>query len=341
LIDLSWKFLLFVTAVCRGCANVKTAIPPLHGELSMTTRWYALLVSTLVTSTLATLPALAGGPRYTPWGPAAPDLDTANSASGGCPIESRDGLTLFTAATRADGFGGLDIWINTRFEVDEPFGPAENLGAPVNTEFDDFCPTPLNDNFLMFVSARPGPGTCGGGDMYIIKRNPAHGWGEPVNLGCAATGDGPNTAGGEFSPSLVNTDEGLFLFFSSNGGGNMDLFVSEFANGRFGPGVRIDELSTADDDRMPNVSKDGREIVFSSNRTEWGDGELPHGGQDVYASWRDSIGEPWSAPVNLGSGINTASDETRSSMSWDRLRLHFGRDGEVYVSERVKSKGRP
>lgn len=301
----------------------------------------AFAISALVTTILASLPALGAGPHFTPWGPAAPDLDTANSAQGGCPIESRDGLTLFTASTRAGGMGGLDIWINTRFEVDEPFGPAENLGAPVNTEYDDFCPTPLNDNFLLFVSARPGSDACGGGDIYIIKRNPAHGWGDPVNLGCAATGDGPNTPGGEFSPSLVSTDEGLFLFFSSNDGGNMDLYVSEFTNGRFGPGQRIDELSTEADDRMPNVSKDGREIVFSSNRAEWGDGELPFGGQDVYTSRRDSVLDAWSPPVNLGGGINTASDETRSSMSWDRLRLHFGRAGEVYVSERSKAKGRP
>ena len=71
----------------------------------------------------------------------------------------------------------------------------------------------------MFVSERPGEGTCdsgpGFGDIYIVRRNAAVGWGEPRHLGCVETGTGPNSAGAEFSPSLVSTDEGTFLYFSS------------------------------------------------------------------------------------------------------------------------------
>jgi len=285
--------------------------------------------------------AYAGGPHYSHWGPAVPDSDTDNSVAGGCPIESRDGLTIYMASDRDGGVGSLDIWAADRFDTDEPFGEAYNLGAPVNSEYADYCPTPLNQNYLLFVSTRPGPDACGSGDMYIIKRNPAQGWGEPVNLGCAETGDGPNTAGGEFSPSLVKTDEGLLLFYSSNATGNMDIYVSKAdADGHFGPGERVDELSTEFDDRMPNVSKDGREVVFSSNRPTWGGGQPAIGGQDAYSSRRDSTKDAWSPPVNLGANINTAGDETRTSMSWDRDRLHFGRGGEIYVSERFKVKGK-
>jgi len=298
-----------------------------------------LLATTIGLVSLEPTTVMAAGPHFTDWSPAAPELDTANSVAGGCPIESRDGLTLYMASGRPGGLGGNDIWTATRFELDEPFGEAENLGEPVNSDANDYCPTPLNQNFLLFVSERGGDDSCGGGDIYLIKRNPAKGWGEPVNLGCAALGEGPNTGGGEFSPSLVKTDDGVFLFFSSNGSGNMDLFVSEFVDGHFGPGVRIDELSTDADGRMPNVSKDGREIVFSSNRDTWGGGEPNYGGQDVYMSTRNSFDDPWSPPVNLGPGINTDGDETRASMSWDRFRLHFGRGGEIYVSERSKSKG--
>ena len=283
----------------------------------------------------------ASGPHYTGWSTAAKESDTNNSVAGGCPIESRDGLTIYMASDRAGGEGGLDIWVADRFEIDEPFGEAQNLGVPVNSEYADYCPTPLNQNYLMFVSTRPGDDACGGGDMYIIKRNPAKGWFEPVNLGCADTGEGPNTAGGEFSPSLVKVDGRVLLYYSSNGTGDMDIYVSEMdQEGRFGPGVRVDELSTEYDDRMPNVSKDGREIVYSSDRPTWGGGSQAYGGQDVYYARRDSTDDPWSEPVNLGAGINTAESETRSSLSWDRMRLHFGRSGEIYVSERSKVKGK-
>ena len=63
----------------------------------------------------------------------------------------------------------------------------------------------------MFVSERPGPETCnagpGRGDMYIVRRNAAFGWGEPQHLGCVETGTGPNSAGADFSPSLVTTPD--------------------------------------------------------------------------------------------------------------------------------------
>ena len=92
-------------------------------------------------------------------------------------------------------------------------------------------------------------------------------------------------------------------------------------------------MSTAGDDRMPNVSRNGLEIVFSSNRTD-----LPHyGSQDVYTATRSSTDQPWSSPVNLGPGINTAGSETRASLSWDMRRLYFGRDGDVHVSTREKA----
>ncbi|MGD2130260.1 MAG: hypothetical protein PVJ33_06850 [Lysobacterales bacterium] len=305
-------------------------------RLSQSTSLTAVLFVTLALPAAA----VASGPHFTPWGAAAPDADTANSVAGGCPHESRDGLTLYMASGRAGGQGDLDIWVAHRESIDEPFGEAEDLAPPVNSGYADFCPTPVGGKYLFFVSTRPGAGTCGSGDIYLTRNNPAHGWEEPIHLDCAP--DGPNTSGGEFSPSLVEMDEGVFLFYSSNGTGNMELYMSELQpNGHFGPGQPIAELNTAFDDRMPNVSKDGREIVFSSDRPTWGEsGEYDSvGGQDVYTSWRDSTDDPWSTPVNLGPGINTGADETRASMSWDRKRLHFGRSGEIYVSERSKVAG--
>jgi hypothetical protein len=42
----------------------------------------------------------------------------------------------------------------------------------------------------------------------------------------------------------------------------------------------------------------------------------------------------WKEPVNLGSNVNSAESETRSTLSTDGERLYFGRSGEIYVSER-------
>ncbi len=110
----------------------------------------------------------------------------------------------------------------------------------------------------------------------------------------------------------------------------MDIYVSRLRpDGTFEPATRVNELSTVGTaDFMPNVSRNGLEIVFNSNRT----GTI--GGQDVYTATRASTADPWSTPVNLGPNVNTTGNETRASLSADGFRLHFGRDGDVYVSTR-------
>jgi hypothetical protein len=181
----------------------------------------------------------------------------------------------------------------------------------------------------LFVSTRTGPGACGSGDIYLTRHSRKHGWEQPVNLGCAADG-GPNSAGGEFGPSLFTTDQGTFLYYSSNGGsGDQDIYVSRrAADGSFGPGTVVAELSTDFEDFMPNVRRDGLEMVMNSNRPGG------QGNQDVYTAHRASTADPWSTPVNVGANVNTAGNVTRSSLSGDGKRLHFGRDGDIFVSTR-------
>ena len=276
--------------------------------------------------------------QFSGWAPAIPEQGINDpTASEGCPIESPDGLHLFIASNRAGTLGANDVWVSHRLSKATAWSLPQNLGMPVNSGAADYCPTPINDQWLMFVSERPGPDTCnagpGSGDMYIVHLDPDDGWGTPQHLGCAENGDGPNTSGSEFSPSWLNTWLGAELYFSSNGyNGNMDIYMSRVRwDGSFAPAVRVDELSTEFDDRMPNVRKDGLEIVFSSNRPGGS------GGQDVYVAARRSTYSRWSAPVNLGPNVNTAGSETRASLSGDGRRLHFGRDGDIFVSTRGRN----
>ncbi len=279
-------------------------------------------------------PSGVAGKSFSAWGSAVAETGVNTAAAEGCPIESPDGLSLYIASNRAGGTGSPDpndIWVFHRESIDGPWGPAENLGMPVNSTFADFCPTPLHGDALLFVSTRPGG--CGAGDIYLGRNNPIHGW-SIQHLGCDATGSGPNFPGGEFGPSLVETAEGTVLFFSSDGydvGGDQDIYMSrQLPDGSFAPATAVPELNTPEHDFMPNVRKDGLEIVLNSNRPGG------FGGQDIYTAWRASTSEPWSTPFNLGGLVNTAGNETRSSLSWDGLRLHFGRDGEIYVSTRSR-----
>ncbi|MEM6775345.1 MAG: hypothetical protein AAF640_10880, partial [Pseudomonadota bacterium] len=224
------------------------------------------------TKGLSTAPALAAAlgmsaglshatPDYTEWSTPEPTV------GGGCPIESRNGKFLYTASGSA---GTLDIWTYRRRGSDGVFEFTDRTraDAPVNLDdADDFCPTPLKAQWLMFVSDRNVEGACGGTDLYIARYRPkgAKSSGEPENLGCA--GDGPNTAGTELSPALVKTSEDTFLYFSSDVGGNQDIYRSVLLpNGRYSAGEPVSSLNTAGDDRQPNLSRDGLTIVFASDR---------------------------------------------------------------------------
>jgi hypothetical protein len=287
------------------------------------------------------------GTQFSGWAPAAPvdhvDASGVNTpAQDGCPIQSPDGLNLYIASNRT-GSAGLDLWVAHRGSTDEAWGDPVNLndepGADLNTGADEFCPTPVHGNGLFFVRR---PSSCGLGDIYLARYNPAHGWSEPERLACAP--EGPNTALDEMGPSYVEAGGGARLYYSSSRsavqGGFVpgDIFVSRIgADGTFGPSALVAELSDPlANDIQPNVRKDGEEVVFSSNRSGG------NGSQDIWVSTRENGGDAWSQPVNLGTNLNTSASESRPSLSWDAETLYFGRapaaggPGDVYVTIRSK-----
>src|ERR1700741_1516309 len=110
------------------------------------------LFTTIAALPMTLLPAVAGAQEVTPWTVAAAVTEVNSAAADGCPIESRDGLSLYIASTRPGGQGGNDIWAADRANKKSAFAAPVNLGAPVNTSANDFCPTPIDGNYLLFVS---------------------------------------------------------------------------------------------------------------------------------------------------------------------------------------------
>jgi len=293
----------------------------------------------LVAAGALTFAALASAVGFSDWSPAqkideiggnSSELNT--SALDGCPIQSPDGLSLYVASNRPGGKGGLDIWMATRASTSAPWGAPQNLGEPVNSAADDFCPTPVHGNGLLFVSRKVVVGvTCGLGDIYFTRYNRNHGWSEPQHYACAPAG--PNTILDEQGPSRVEIDGKNYLYFSSSAtatqvGGpvNGSIYMSEESGGGFGPGVLVaGAVNSAGNDIQPNVRKDGLEMVFSTNQGHPG----ALGGQDVYVVTRSSASDSWGNLTNLGPAVNTAFSETRPSLSWDARTLYFGRGAAV------------
>lgn len=296
------------------------------------------LGATLLLS-LGTLGTAVGGAeakQYGEWQTATAVTTVNSPANDGCPIESPDELSLFIMSQRGDG-GDQDIWVATRESTDQPFGTPTELPSPINlpAPVNDFCPTPLPGHRLLFVSTRGGTdayGTaaCGGGDIYMTRYHVGRGvWLEPWNLGCTTNG-GPNGPGTEYGPSLIDTAAGSQLYYSTGpaiGAGGQEIVVSQLGPDGFGPPAAVTELNSGVDDVMPNVRKDGLEVVFASTR------QPGAGAFDIWTSTRSSVFEPWSQPVSV-TAVNTSLSETRPSLSRDASRLYFGRSGEIHVSTR-------
>lgn len=252
------------------------------------------------------------------------ELNTAYND--GCPILSPDGLSLYMASNRPGGLGGQDIWVAHRRNTHQGWGTPVNLGAPVNSAADDYCPTPVHGRRLFFVSKRDEPN----GDIYEARLGP-RGWREPVHLG-----PNINSPAQEWSPSWFRNDAGQEeLYFSSTRGGGQDIYHSvNYGPAELAPGA----LNTSFDDARPNVSHDGREIVFDSTRP----GTL--GGPDIWTATRSSTSEPWPEAVHLVE-VSSPAPDSRASLSWDGTFLLFGSSraggegqSDIYVSTRDKAK---
>ncbi len=310
----------------------------------------AAVAAAIVAASVATIAVAA---EYSGWSQAVrveaiPGTDPSfnGAALDGCPFVSRDGKRFYMASNRPGGLGGIDIWVSTRETVNDAWGAPVNVGAPVNSPANDFCPTIARDGHLFyFVSNRAGG--CGGDDIYVTRLRP-DGWDTPENLGCQV-----NSPANEASPfPLPERGSGPVLYFSSNrlGGfaadaigatvGDSDLYVSESHGGVFGPAQLVPGANSAAEDGQPNVRRDGLELFFFSTRP----GTL--GMADIYSATRTSTSDAWSTPINLGPNVNSAAAETRPSLSWDGTTLYFGstRAGgegstDIYVTTRERLTG--
>jgi hypothetical protein len=260
------------------------------------------------------------------------------------PAVSKNGLGLYFTSNRPGGFGNTDIYVSQRASRDEPWGVPVNLGPPINTAFGERTPALSRDgHWMILVSDRPGG--FGADDLWASWRTNIHddfAWQSPINLGA-----GVNTpefdAGAAF---FENEDAGTpLLFFGSirpGGLGGPDLYVSaQTADGSFGPATHLPGLSSPQSDQRPTVRFDGLEIIFFSNRP----GTL--GGADLWVSTRETVFDAWSAPENLGSVVNSPSNDAPSYLSSDGRILYMTSDrpggfgsADLYVTTRERIGGR-
>lgn len=140
---------------------------------------------------------------------------------------SKDGQTLYFTSESENGIGGLDIYIS-RKNPDGSWSAPENLGSPINTEYDEDAPFLSDDEKTLYFASNGHPG-FGNFDIYKSEWNGTR-WSEPVNLGQPINSYGHDIFYFEDN-SKTNT---YFSSYRKGGYGDMDiykiLYLDKFKN---------------------------------------------------------------------------------------------------------------
>lgn len=290
---------------------------------------FAVSAIALVTATAIT------AKNWTDW-TSPSNLQSVNSSGvDGCASISPDGTELWFTSTR--GGGAPDIYVSRRESPDDPWGAAENVGAPINTPVPEACPTMTRGGRLYFT--RQGPPDPSG-DIYVVRLGPK-GWGTPERLGPNINRNGSI----EESPSFFEDGGKSVMYFSSNREGRNRIYQS--VDG--GPAeLVLGGVASLASDARPTVRKDGLEIFFDSSRGA-------NSNIDLWTASRASVSEPWGDAVRLPFSSSEAPGgffqpgfDARPSISWDGSEMVFAsfRSGgsgvvDIYTTRRAKSRTGP
>jgi hypothetical protein len=233
--------------------------------------------------------------------------------------------------------------------ADFTFGTPTNLGPGVNSQLLDAGAWVSADGLSVFFgrwanwSASP--------EAFLATRPTEQDrWGDAVSLGawgpaCAllflrSVGSAPG----------VTTADGLEAYFAfteseqPGGYGHYDLWATkrQTTNADWGALANLGPLvNSSADETMPTVSADGLELHFSEYTVPRPGG---YGNSDIWVTKRATRNAPWTAPVNLGPVVNSASYDSRPRLSADGLSLFFDsqRPGgygqaDLYVTKRASA----
>ncbi|MCZ6792494.1 MAG: hypothetical protein O7J95_02635 [Planctomycetota bacterium] len=201
---------------------------------------------------------------------------------------SPDGEWLYFYSNRDGGQGGYDIWASRRQA--DGWSPAVNLGAAVNSAWNEMSPAPGPKGRRLYFTTdrRPGrervapwtatlrarlePTDC---DVYVAERPEDGGAGRPgetpVELVYAAARPVEQLNRAAWADGAVAVSPaGDFLFFASNrpaGFGGFDLYRTRLLDGELLPAESLGpEINSPEDELDPALSSAGFELYFARNR---------------------------------------------------------------------------
>jgi tetratricopeptide (TPR) repeat protein len=203
-----------------------------------------------------------------------------------------------------------------------------NLGPPVNTMADEYCPLIPSNEGMMIYTYR-GPNAKGGKqkikgsklrniddvelyfeDIFYTTRINDTLWSEPSGI------ENLNTGTHDAAVSL-NADGTELFVYRNKGEGKGDLYLSELAGNSWSKPVYQLKLNSPEWDGSACFVPNSNLIIFASER------KGGFGGKDLY--YAERVGENmWGEIKNLGPVINSRFDEDAPFITSDGKILFFG-----------------
>jgi len=190
--------------------------------------------------------------------PMGSDINTPNYETSAC--LSPDGNTLYFVSDRKEGsLGGKDIWKCTKLPNGK-WGLAQNVGAPINTIYDEESPFIHPSGNVLFFSSK-GHKSIGNYDIFFSNFNENAGWEEPINIGYPI-----NTPDDDVS--YVTSPDGKRGYYASSsrpdGIGEKDIYIITIPERKEQPLVLIKGMVVPiEGQKIP----EDLEIIVSNNET--------------------------------------------------------------------------
>lgn len=183
-----------------------------------------------------------------------------NTSAEGTPEVSADGLSLYFFSQRFGGAGTRDLYVATRASTASPFGTVRELSSINSSQRDDRPWVSPDELTVYFCSQR----ASSADDLWRATR-----YARSDAFGAAASVTELNSTGNDAGASL--TPDGRLILFASDrsgGVGGMDIYRATRADPStpFSSPELVSELNSSADDFDVQLSADGQEVFFASNR---------------------------------------------------------------------------
>lgn len=192
------------------------------------------------------------------WPSPVPITQVSSVSNETTPEVSYDGLTMILASDRVGTVGGNDLYLATRASRTAPWGAPARISELSTTSSEAAGNMTPDGLFIVFTSAINGGESP---DLFYAERASTTAvWGTPVEIVSA------NTTGHEGSPCV--TPDKLTIYFDTDRAGTLDIYTTTRAStsDAFSTPVPVSEINTPSQEQDPWISRNGRHLMFSSNR---------------------------------------------------------------------------